>query len=45
MVTVGALIKHVRLLLINPEYDLVTKILPIPSPDPKFILRVVKKRS
>jgi cytochrome P450 len=41
MVTVAALLKSVRLELTAPDYTLKTKLLPIPSPDPKFQVRVL----
>ena len=45
MVTVGALIKSVRIELENPNYEIITKLMPIPGPDPKFKFRVVEHRS
>ncbi|MFZ6029214.1 MAG: cytochrome P450 [Chloroflexota bacterium] len=45
MVTVGALLRAVRLELEYPGYELVTKLMPIPAPDPRFKVRVVEHRS
>lgn len=45
MVTAGALIKSVRIELENPNYEIITKLMPIPGPDPKFRFRVVEHRS
>lgn len=45
MVTVGALLRAVRLELEHPNYELKTQVLPIPGPDPKFRVRVVEHRS
>jgi cytochrome P450 len=44
MVTVGALLRAVRLELETPEYEIVTKLMPIPGPDPRFKIRVVEHR-
>jgi cytochrome P450 len=44
MVTVGALLRAVRLELETPDYEIKTKLMPIPGPDPKFKLRVVERR-
>lgn len=44
MVTVGALLRAVRLELETPDYEIKTKLMPIPGPDPKFKLRVVEHR-
>ncbi len=44
MVTVGALCRAVRLELETPDYEIVTKLMPIPGPDPKFKVRVVEHR-
>ncbi len=44
MVTVGALLRAVRLELERPDYEIVTKLMPIPGPDPKFKIRVVEHR-
>ncbi len=44
MVTVGALCRAVRLELESPDYEIVTKLMPIPGPDPKFKIRVVEHR-
>ena len=44
MVTVGALLRTVRLELLSPDYEIVTKLMPIPGPDPKFKVRVVSHR-
>ncbi len=44
MVTVGALLRAVRLELADPNYEIKTKLTPIPSPDPKFKIRVVELR-
>jgi len=44
MVTVGALLRAVRLELEYPDYEIVTKLMPIPGPDPKFKVRVVEHR-
>ena len=44
MVTVGALLRAVRLELEYPGYEIVTKLMPIPGPDPKFKVRVVEHR-
>lgn len=44
MVTVGALLRAVRLELTHPNYEIKTKLMPIPGPDPKFKIRVVEHR-
>ncbi|MBK9924269.1 MAG: cytochrome P450 [Anaerolineales bacterium] len=44
MVTVGALLRAVKLELETPDYEIKTKLMPIPGPDPKFKLRVVEHR-
>ena len=44
MVTVGALLRAVRLELESPDYEIVTKLMPIPGPDPKFKIRVMEHR-
>jgi cytochrome P450 len=44
MVTVGALIRAVRLELERPDYELKIKQMPIPGPELKFKLRVVEHR-
>jgi hypothetical protein len=44
MVTVGALLRAVRMELESPDYEIVTKLMPIPGPDPKFKVRVVEHR-
>ncbi len=44
MVTVGTLLRTVRLELETPDYDLKTKLTPIPSPDSRFRLRVLAHR-
>jgi cytochrome P450 len=44
MVTVGALLHAVRLELETPDYEIKTKLMPIPGPDPKFKIRVVERR-
>ncbi|MBP8002872.1 MAG: cytochrome P450 [Chloroflexi bacterium] len=44
MVTVGALLRAVRLELDPAHYEIKTKLTPIPSPDPKFRVRVVESR-
>ena len=44
MVTVGALLRAVRLELETPDYEIKTKLMPIPGPDPKFKVRVVERR-
>jgi cytochrome P450 len=44
MVTVGALLRAVRLELESPSYEIKTRLMPIPSPDPKFKIRVVERR-
>lgn len=44
MVTVGAMLRAVRLELIHPNYEIKTKLMPIPGPDPKFKIRVVEHR-
>ena len=45
MVTVGAMLRAVKLELESPDYEIVTKLMPIPGPDPKFKIRVVEHRS
>jgi len=45
MVTVGALLRAVRLELDTPDYVIKTKLLPIPGPDPRFKIRVVEHRN
>jgi hypothetical protein len=42
--SVGALLRAVRLELEYPDYEIVTKLMPIPGPDPKFTVRVVEHR-
>lgn len=44
MVTVGALIQAVDLELEDPNYEIVTKMMPIPGPDPNFKIRVTGRR-
>ncbi len=44
MVTVGSLLRAVKLELEYPAYEIVTKLMPIPGPDPKFKIRVVEHR-
>jgi cytochrome P450 len=44
LVTVGALLRAVRLELETPDYEIKTKLLPIPGPDPRFKIRVVEHR-
>mgnify|MGYP000867406056 CR=1 FL=1 len=44
MVTVGAMLRAVRLELTHPNYEIKTKLMPIPGPDPKFKIRVVEHR-
>jgi len=44
MVTVGALLRAVKLELLDPNYEIVTKLMPIPGPDPKFRIRVAAHR-
>lgn len=44
MVTVGALLRAVKLELISSNYEIKTKLMPIPGPDPKFKIRVVEHR-
>lgn len=44
MVTVGALLRVVQLELESPDYEIKTRLTPIPSPDPKFKVRVVAHR-
>jgi cytochrome P450 len=44
MVTVGALLRAVRLELETPDYKLKTKLMPIPGPDSRFKIRVVERR-
>lgn len=44
MVTVGALLRAVRLELETPDYQIKTRYMPIPGPDPKFKIRVVERR-
>lgn len=44
MVTIGALLRSVQLELDPPNYEIKTKLTPIPSPDPKFKVRVIAHR-
>lgn len=44
MVTAGALVRAVSLELSAPDYEIKTKMMPIPGPDPRFKLRVVGHR-
>jgi hypothetical protein len=44
MVTVGALLRAVRLELETPNYEIKTKLMPISGHDPKFKIRVVENR-
>ena len=44
MVTVGVLLRAVQLEIDPPGYEIKTKLTPIPSPDPKFRVRVVAQR-
>ncbi|MBI3170820.1 MAG: cytochrome P450 [Chloroflexi bacterium] len=44
MVTVGALVRAAKLELIRPDYELKSVLMPIPGPDPKFQIRVAKRR-
>jgi len=45
MVTVGAMLRAVKLELETPDYEIKTKLMPIPGPDPKFKVRVVGHRN
>jgi hypothetical protein len=44
MVTAGAMLRALHLELEHLNYEIVTKYLPIPGPDPKFKVRVVEHR-
>jgi cytochrome P450 len=44
MITAGAMLRAVKLELEYPDYEIVTKLMPIPGPDPKFKIRVVEHR-
>lgn len=45
MVTVGAMLRAVKLELTHPNYEIKTKLMPIPCPDPKFQIRVMEHRT
>lgn len=44
MVTVGAILQAVDLELERPDYEIVTRVMPIPGPDPNFKIRVTGQR-
>ena len=44
MVTVGAMLRAVKLELETPDYEIKTRLMPIPGPDPKFKVRVTEHK-
>jgi cytochrome P450 len=44
MVNAGALLRAARLELESPDYEIITRLMPIPGPDPKFKIRLVEHR-